>query len=176
MSARRLRIAVDVGGTFTDVTLWDPRGPRLVAAKALTTPKDRAIGVLEGVALALEAAGSRAEEVLEVVHGSTTGTNALIERTGAKVGLLTTEGFRDVLEIGRIMRPEAGLYDFSVDLPLPLVPRQLRLEARERVDANGRVLVPLDDASVIAAAERFAELGVEAVAVCFLFSFVVAGA
>jgi len=172
MTARRLRIAVDVGGTFTDVTLWDPRGPRLVAAKALTTPKDRAIGVLEGVALALEAAGSRAEEVLEVVHGSTTGTNALIERTGAKVGLLTTEGFRDVLEIGRIMRPEAGLYDFSVDLPLPLVPRQLRLEARERVDANGRVLVPLDDTSVVAAAERFADLGVEAVAVCFLFAFV----
>ena len=137
MTARRLRIAVDVGGTFTDVTLWDPRGPRLVAAKALTTPKDRAIGVLDGIALALEAAGSRPDEVLEVVHGSTTGTNALIERTGAKVGLLTTEGFRDVLEIGRIMRPDAGLYDFSVDLPLPLVPRHLRLEARERVDANG---------------------------------------
>ena len=172
MTTRRLRIAVDVGGTFTDVTLWDPRGPRLIAAKALTTPKDRAIGVLDGIALALDAAGSRPDEVLEVVHGSTTGTNALIERTGAKVGLLTTEGFRDVLEIGRIMRPEAGLYDFSVDLPLPLVPRHLRLEACERVDANGHVLVPLDEASVIAAAERFAESGVEAVAVCFLFSFV----
>ena len=172
MDERRLRIAVDVGGTFTDVTLWDPRGPRLIAAKALTTPKNRAIGVLDGIALALEAAQARPEEVLELVHGSTTGTNALIERTGAKVGLLTTEGFRDVLEIGRIMRPEAGLYDFSVDLPPPLVPRQLRLEARERLDANGRVLVHLDEASVIAAAECFSSLGVEAVAVCFLFSFV----
>lgn len=172
MDEKRLRIAVDVGGTFTDVALWDPRGPRLIAAKALTTPQDRAIGVLDAIALVLEAAQARPNEVLELVHGSTTGTNALIERNGAKVGLLTTEGFRDVLEIGRIMRPEAGLYDFSVDLPMPLVPRQLRLEARERLDANGEVLVPLDETSVIAAAERFASLGVEAVAVCFLFSFI----
>ena len=171
MEQRRLRIAVDVGGTFTDVTLWDPRGTRLLAAKALTTPKDRAVGVLDGIALALEIARARPEEVREVVHGSTTGTNALIERTGAKVGLLTTEGFRDVLEIGRIMRPDAGLYDISVDLPTPLVPRYLRLEARERLDSNGAVLVALDEASVAAAAERFAQMGVEALAVCFLFSF-----
>ena len=171
MEKRRLRIAVDVGGTFTDATLWDPVGPRVVAAKALTTPADRAIGVIEGINAALAAAGARPGEVREVVHGSTTGTNALIERTGAKVGLLTTEGFRDVLEIGRIMRPEAGLYDFTVDLPMPLVPRYLRLEARERLNAEGGVLVPLDEADVTAAAERFAREGVEAVAVCFLFSF-----
>ncbi len=171
MDRRRLRIAVDVGGTFTDATLWDPVGPRLVAAKALTTPADRAVGVIEGINAALAAAGARPDEVREVVHGSTTGTNALIERTGAKVGLLTTEGFRDVLEIGRIMRPEAGLYDFTIDLPMPLVPRYLRLEARERLDAEGRVLVALDEASVAAAADRFAREGVEAVAVCFLFSF-----
>ena len=171
MEKRRLRIAVDVGGTFTDATLWDPVGPRVVAAKALTTPADRAIGVIEGINAALAAAGARPGEVREVVHGSTTGTNALIERTGAKVGLLTTEGFRDVLEIGRIMRPEAGLYDFTIDLPMPLVPRYLRLEARERLNAEGGVLVPLDEADVKAAAERFAREGVEAVAVCFLFSF-----
>lgn len=171
MENRKLRIAIDVGGTFTDVTLWDPRGPRLLAAKALTTPADRAVGVLDGIALALKVADSRAEEVREVIHGSTTGTNALIERTGARVGLLTTEGFRDVLEIGRIMRPDAGLYDISVDLPLPLVPRYLRLEARERLDSTGGVLVPLDENSVVAAAEQFAEMGVEALAVCLLFSF-----
>ena len=171
MTAPGLRIAVDVGGTFTDVTLWDPRDGRLIPAKAPTTPHDRAVGVLDGIAAALEAAGARPEEVAEVVHGSTTGTNALIERTGARVGLLTTSGFRDVLEIGRIMRPDAGLYDFSVDLPLPLVPRHLRLEADERLDARGSVLVPLDEASVEAAAEEFARQGVEAVAVCFLFSF-----
>lgn len=171
MTERTLRLAVDVGGTFTDVTLFDPDTGGLLSAKAPTTPGDRAVGVLDGIAAALEAAGARAQRVAEVVHGSTTGTNALIERTGARVGLLTTEGFRDVLEIGRIMRPDAGLYDFSVDLPLPLVPRHLRLEARERLDARGRVLVPLDEASVAAAAEAFAREGVEAVAVCFLFSF-----
>lgn len=171
MEDRRLRIAVDVGGTFTDVALWDPRGPRLLAAKALTTPKDRAVGVLDGIVLALQVANARSEEVREVIHGSTTGTNALIERNGAKVGLLTTEGFRDVLEIGRIMRPDAGLYDISVDLPTPLVPRHLRLEARERLDSTGGVLVPLDEGSVAAAAERFAKMRVEALAVCFLFSF-----
>lgn len=168
---RRLRIAVDVGGTFTDATLTDPETGRVVSAKTLTTPDDLARGVVDGIAAALAAAGARPDEVREVVHGSTTGTNALIERTGAKVALLTTEGFRDVLEIGRIMRPQAGLYDFSVDLPMPLVPRHLRLEVRERLDAEGRVLVPLDEASVVAAAEVCRREGVEAVAVCFLFSF-----
>jgi len=171
MTERTFRLAVDVGGTFTDVTLFDPDTGELVSAKAPTTPGDRAVGVLDGIAAALEAAGAKADRVAEVVHGSTTGTNALIERTGARVGLLTTEGFRDVLEIGRIMRPDAGLYDFSVDLPLPLVPRHLRLEARERLDARGHVLVPLDEASVEAAAEAFARERVEAVAVCFLFAF-----
>ncbi len=171
MTSRRLRIAVDVGGTFTDAVLWDPRSGRLTAAKTLTTPGDRALGVIEGIRMVLAAAGERADRVGEVVHGSTTGTNALIERSGARVGLLTTEGFRDVLEIGRIMRPAAGLYDFSVDSPVPLVPRHLRATARERLDASGRVLVPLEEADVIAAGERFAAAGVEAVAVCFLFSF-----
>lgn len=168
---RSLRLAVDVGGTFTDVTLFDPADGRLLSGKAPTTPRDRALGVLDAIQVALDNAGESPARVAEVVHGSTTGTNALIERTGARVGLLTTAGFRDVLEIGRIMRPDAGLYDFSVDLPLPLVPRHLRLEARERLDAQGKVLVPLDERSVVEAAEAFAREGVQAVAVCFLFSF-----
>jgi len=171
MSARRLRIAVDVGGTFTDATLWDPIGNRLLAAKAPTTPKDRAVGVLDAVRLALEVAGEQPQHVRELIHGSTTGTNALIERTGAKVGLLTTDGFRDVLEIGRIMRPEAGLYDVTIDRPPPLVGRRLRREVRERLDSQGRVLIPLDEAGVEAAARFFAQEKVEAVAVCFLFAF-----
>jgi len=171
MAGRRLRIAVDVGGTFTDATLWDPAGGRLVAAKAPTTPADRAAGVLAAVRLALAAAGERPEHVRELIHGSTTGTNALIERTGAKVGLLTTRGFRDVLEIGRIMRPEAGLYDVTVDRPPPLVPRRLRREAAERLGADGSVLVALSEDDVEEAARFFAREGVEAVAVCFLFAF-----
>ena len=170
MSERQLRLAVDVGGTFTDATLFDPATGRLVSAKVLTTPENRAIGLLNGVRAALAAAGARAEQVRDLVHGSTTGTNALIERTGAKTGLLTTEGFCDVLEIGRIMRPRAGLYDFTVDRPLPLVPRRRRLEATERLDAAGRVITSLDESTVIAAARRFAADQVEAVAVCFLFS------
>jgi len=165
-----LRAAVDVGGTFTDVTLSDPVSGRLVSVKTLTTPNDRAQGVLTGIELAVQTAGAAMHAVREVVHGSTTGTNALIERTGATVGLLTTEGFRDILEIGRIQRPMAGLYDINVDRPPPLVPRYLCLEARERTVADGSVLIPLDEDSVRAAVETFRENGVEAVAVAFLFS------
>ncbi len=170
MSKRRLRLAVDVGGTFTDATLFDASTGKLVSAKVLTTPENRAVGLLDGVRAALVAAGEGADGLRDLVHGSTTGTNALIERTGAKTGLLTTAGFRDVLEIGRVMRPQAGLYDFTVDRPLPLVSRRLRLEALERLDATGSVIVPLDEASVIAAARCFAAEGVEAVAICFLMS------
>ena len=114
MIERRLRLAIDVGGTFTDVMLADPVDGRLIGAKVSTTPGDRASGVLDGIAAALDRADALGGEVSDVVHGSTTGTNALIERTGARVGLLTTEGFRDVLEIGRVMRPMEGLYDINV--------------------------------------------------------------
>ena len=171
MTDSGLRVAVDVGGTFTDVILNDPASGRLVPAKVLTTPDDRAEGVAGGIDSVLELAQLPSSTIKAVVHGSTTGTNALIERSGARVGVLTTQGFRDVLEIGRIMRPAAGLYDCSIDLPPPLVPRRLRLEARERVLADGSVLIALDEATVREAAEAFASAGVEAVAICFLFSF-----
>jgi N-methylhydantoinase A len=170
-AARSYRVAVDVGGTFTDVVLTDRAGRRLVAVKVATTPANRADGVMNGIRAIAEAACVAPGAIEEVVHGSTTGTNALIERTGAKVGFLTTSGFRDMLEIGRVMRPHEGLYDFTVDRPPPLVPRHRCLEAVERVDAGGRVLVPLDEASVRAAADAFAREGVEAIAICFLFSF-----
>ncbi|HEY5896722.1 MAG TPA: hydantoinase/oxoprolinase family protein, partial [Burkholderiales bacterium] len=167
----RYRVAVDVGGTFTDVVLTDLGGKRLVAVKVPTTPANRADGVMNGVHAAAQAAGVAVSDIEEVVHGSTTGTNALIERTGARVGFLTTAGFRDVLEIGRVMRPHEGLYDFTVDRPPPLVPRRLCLEALERLDAAGKVLTPLDERSVQAAAEVFAREEVQAIAICFLFSF-----
>ena len=168
---RRLRLAVDVGGTFTDVTLHDPKNGRVLSTKVLTTPANRAVGVMDGIRTALADYGAKPGEVREIIHGSTTGTNALIERKGAKVGFLTTEGFRDVLEIGRIQRPMAGLYDINVDRPPPLVPRYLCLTARERVDAHGRVLIALDPASVERAAATFKAEAVEAIAICFLFSF-----
>lgn len=166
----RVRVAIDVGGTFVDAALADMAGNGLTAVKVPTTPADRAIGVMQGIAAVCEAAGIAPDRVAEVVHGSTTGTNALIERDGAKVGFLTTQGFRDVLEIGRVMRPMEGLYDITVDRPKSLVPRHLCLEAAERLGAGGVVVTALDEASVRAAAERFAAEGVQAVAICFLFA------
>jgi N-methylhydantoinase A len=171
MTRRAARIGIDVGGTFTDATLIDPESGRLFSAKAFTTPSDRSQGVIEAIRAVLAASEVAPTRVGEVVHGSTTGTNALIERTGARTGLLVTAGFRDVLEIGRVMRPMEGVYDMSVDRPPPLVPRRLCLEARERIGPNGEVLVALDDASVEQAAAELARQGVAAVAVCFLFSF-----
>jgi N-methylhydantoinase A len=165
------RIGIDVGGTFTDATLIDGESGRLFSAKAFTTPSDRSQGVIDAIRAVLTEADIAPSRVSEVVHGSTTGTNALIERTGARTGLLVTAGFRDVLEIGRVMRPMEGVYDMSVDRPPPLVPRRLCLEARERIGPRGEVLLALDDASVEQASIELARQGVEAVAICFLFSF-----
>lgn len=166
-----MRIGIDVGGTFTDLVLIDDDTGRIYYTKTLTTPQALEQGVLEGLEKVLTLAGASMDQVEYIVHGTTIGTNALIERKGAKVGLLTTEGFRDVLEIARIERPDEGLYDMTVDLPDPLVPRYLRLEVAERVGADGEVVRPLDRQSVIRAVERLKQAGVEAVAVCLLFSF-----
>ena len=171
MAAGNVRVAVDVGGTFTDVTLTDLSSGRIAAAKVLTTPEDRGIGVLSGIHNAFAANQLTLDAAREVVHGSTTGTNALIERTGATVGFLTTAGFRDILEIGRVQRPMEGLYDISVDRPPPLVPRHRCLTVRERIGADTSILEPLDEDDVRDAAARFRELGVEAVAICFLSSY-----
>ena len=165
------RVAVDVGGTFTDVTLSDPASGRIATAKVLTTPADRGQGVLDGIRAAFDAHRLGLDGIREIVHGSTTGTNALIERSGATVGFLTTEGFRDLLEIGRVQRPMEGLYDISIDRPPPLVPRHRCLTVRERIGADAGILEPLDEDGVRAAAARFREMGVEAVAVCFLSSY-----
>ena len=168
---RYLRMGIDVGGTFTDLVLIDDRIGEIRYTKTLTTPGDLAEGVLTGMEKILRQAGASIEAVEYVVHGTTIGTNALIERKGSRVGLITTEGFRDVLEIARIERPDAGLYDMTVDLPDPLVPRYLRLEVSERVAADGSVIRPLEQASVRRAVEQLKLEQVEAIAVCLLFSF-----
>src|SRR3989304_5114603 len=158
VSARSLapmRVGIDVGGTFTDAVLVDDTTGRMALTKALTTPRDLAEGVLAAMEKVLAQAGGVAESLKVVVHGTTIGTNALIERKGCRVGLLTTEGFRDVLEIGRIQRPKEALYDFTIDNPLPLVPRHLRLEVRERIDRKGEAIVPLDAEAVDRAAAVF---------------------
>jgi N-methylhydantoinase A len=162
-----VRVGVDIGGTFTDVAL--EAGERRFTAKILTTPQAPQDGVLAALRSVIATAGVEPGQVALIVHGTTLATNALIERKGARTALLTTEGFRDVLEIRHENRFEQ--YDINMDLPPPLVPRRLRLPIRERIDAQGEVLLPLDDASVDRAIEALAASEVEAVAVGFLHSF-----
>jgi N-methylhydantoinase A len=162
-----IRLGVDIGGTFTDVAL--EVGDRRYTAKGLTTPRAPEAGVLAVARTIIAEAGLAPGDVQLIIHGTTLATNALIERKGAKIALLTTEGFRDVLEIRHENRFEQ--YDVNIDLPPPLVPRRLRLPIRERIDAQGSVLVPLDDASVSRAIGVLAEQNIEAVAVGFLHSF-----
>ncbi len=166
-----MRIGIDVGGTFTDIVLIDDATREVHYTKVLTTHDDLARGVIAGIDKMLEMVGATFDKVDYTVHGTTIGTNALIERKGARTGLITTQGMRDVLEIGRIERPAAGLYDIFVDTPLPLVPRYLRLDVGERVGADGEVVVPLDEESAREAVRFLKDRAVESIAISFLFSF-----
>jgi len=166
-----MRISIDVGGTFTDVVLIDDATGRIHYTKVLTTHRNLAEGVIAGIDRILKMVSSSFDRVDYIVHGTTIGTNALIERKGARTGLLTTEGMRDVLDIGRIERPAAGLYDIFVDTPQPLVPRYLRREVRERIGADGSVVIPLDEETARREVRFLKEQAVESIAICFLFSF-----
>jgi N-methylhydantoinase A len=156
-------VGVDIGGTFTDLVAIDAASGEMVVAKEASVPGD----FVRGVTAALD----RAElgELAQFRHATTVGTNAIIERRGARTALMTTAGFRDVLLAGRANKPD--LYDSDWDPPAPLVPRSHIVGVRERLDYAGRVVVPLDLADVAAAARRLRELGVEAVAICFLNAF-----
>ena len=160
------RIAgIDVGGTFTDLIVVDDESGEVRIAKVPTTVENQAFGVLA----ALDAAGVDPSGLEAIVHGTTTTTNAMLERKIATVGLITTRGFRDVLELGRRTRPTPyGLKGRFV----PLIERRLRLEVDERVDAEGQVLVPLDEAQVAVAAEQLIALGAESVVIHFLHSYI----
>jgi len=157
-------LASDIGGTFTDVVAFD--GKRILFGKTLSTPARLVDGVAAGVAKA----GARYADAGAFLHGSTIAINTLLERTGAKTALLTTEGFRDVYEIGRINRPDA--YNLYFKKHVPLVERALRLEVRERITAEGEVHVPLDEASVHAACDRIEAESVAAVAIMLLHCYV----
>ena len=160
------RVAVDIGGTFTDLVLMRS-GTVVASAKLLTTPEDPSIAVESGLARLLQLVPG--PQIGEVVHGTTLVANALIERKGAPTALLTTKGFRDVLSIRRELRFD--LYDLFLDLPEPLVPRRLRFEVDERILADGSVDRPLDPGAVRRVARRLDREGVEAVAVCLLHSY-----
>ena len=161
------RLAIDIGGTFTDVAL--EAGERLVATKVLTTHAAPERGVLDGVAKVFRMASVAPSAVRLVIHGTTLATNAIIERKGARTALIVTEGHRDALEMAHENRFEQ--YDISVDRPPPLVPRRLRLPVRERVDRHGRVLVPLDEDTVHALLPVLDEHGVESVAVGLIHGY-----
>lgn len=169
--AGSLRVGVDSGGTFTDVCIFDEATGDVRVWKVSSTPADPSIGIARGVeeGLAEQAAAGRGGTVAHFGHGTTVGTNALLTGRGARTGLVTTAGFRDVLEIRRQTRPD--LYDLQTEKPATLVPRNLRVEVRERVLFDGTVDEPLREEDVRAAARRLKAEGVEAVAVSLLFSF-----
>ena len=164
------RIGVDSGGTFTDVCLFDDASGRVEVWKVASTPEDPSAGIAQGVAEALERVGATPADVGYFGHGTTVGTNTLIQHRGVKTGLIVTDGFRDLLEIGRQKRPD--LYDLLASKPPVLVAREMRLEVPERVHHDGSVETALDEQAVRAAARALKAAGVEAIAICFLYGFI----
>jgi len=168
-NAHRFRAGVDIGGTFTDLTLVDDQSGRLWVGKILTTPGDPSVAVQEGLAQLLRETGTPAGGLGNVIHGTTLVTNAIIERKGARTALLTTRGFRDTVEIGRESRYDQ--YDLFLELPQPLVPRRWRREVAERILDDGSVLEPLDVEGVEQEVAALRAEGIEAIAVCLLHSY-----
>ena len=166
-----MQIGVDIGGTFTDIVALGPDG-RLVLTKVPSTPKDLLLGTAHAVRRVLGLAGAAPADVERFIHGTTVATNAVLEQKGAVTAVLTTEGFEDVLEMGRQKR--SRMYDLDMDPETPtfLAPRRRRVGIRERLDASGQTLVLLDEAQVRAEVTRLRAEGVQALAVCYLFSFI----
>ena len=162
------RLGVDVGGTFTDLVLVGPDG-RALTRKVLSSTANYAEAILSGTRALLADAGVGPEAIAEVIHGTTVATNAILERRGARTGLITTAGFRDLLEIGRLRL--ARLYDLDFERPAPLVPRRFRLEVTERMNHLGTVVTALDRPSVETAVDRLVAEGVESIAVCLLHAY-----
>jgi len=157
-----VRLAADIGGTFTDIALFDDKTGQLTFGKALSTP-DR---LVDGISLGVEKAGSDYASANLFLHGSTVAINTMLERTGAKTALITTDGFRDVYEIGRINRPDA--YNLFFQKHKPLIERALCFEVRERIRADGAVVEPLDESGLAVLSEKLEQLGIEAAAIMFI--------
>lgn len=161
-----LRIGIDIGGTFTDFVVYDPTTQKIITFKILTTPSNPALAVMTGLE---QIFAIRSDKNATIVHGSTVATNALLEYKGARTALVSTAGFKDILQIGRQNRP--ALYDLTVTLPVPLVPPDLRFEVDERVLHTGEVLQALNSSQIEALMTGIQSSGAEAVAICLLFSF-----
>ena len=169
MPQRSFRLGCDIGGTFTDFVLLDDQTGQILINKCLTTPGDPSDAVEQGITELSSQAPGFVAELEEVIHGTTLVINAIIERKGARTGLITTRGFRDVLELGREIR--YAPYDIFAQFPEPLIPRHLRLEVDERVRADGSVITPLDREHARQVVRKMLDLGVESLAVCLLNSF-----
>ena len=163
-----LRVGIDIGGTFTDIVMLAPGG-RVSTAKVLSTPDDYSRGIVEGLSGLMESESVEPGSLAQIMHGTTVATNALLEGKGARVALITTDGFRDTLEIRRLRMP--ALYDIRFRKPPALVPRNLRFEVPERVDARGQVERPLDEAAAAAAIEAALAAGIDTIAVCLLNAY-----
>jgi N-methylhydantoinase A len=161
------RLAVDIGGTFTDIVLLD--GERRFVSKVLTTPRAPEAAVIDGTQSALAAAGLAFADIGLFVHGTTLATNAIIERKGSKTALIATDGFRDVIEIADESRFDQ--YDINIVKTPPLVPRALRFTVPERLDVHGAIRRPLDEEAVRQVAKRIADKGIEAIAVALIHSY-----
>lgn len=164
-----MKLGIDIGGTFTDLVLLDEQTGYLQFGKTLTTYPDPTLGILDGVKQLMEQHRLNPQEVESIVHGTTLVTNAVIERKGAPTALLTTAGFEDVLEIGRELRYD--IYDIFLTVPEPLIPRNLRKGLQERVDKNGKVLIPLQKEEIQANIQQLKDQGISSIAVCFLHAF-----
>ncbi|MGD9066267.1 MAG: hydantoinase/oxoprolinase family protein, partial [Desulfobacterales bacterium] len=169
MGDGKYRLGCDIGGTFTDFVLVNDDTGEFTINKCLTTPGDPSDAVEEGVRQLLERAPGFMAQLEEVIHGTTLVINAIIERKGARTGLITTRGFRDVLELGRELRYDA--YDIFAEYPLPLVPRSRRHEVSERIAVDGRVIRDLDEEDVRRVLADLLELGIESLAVCLINSY-----
>jgi N-methylhydantoinase A len=166
-------IGVDVGGTFTDVYAFDPATGRTEVHKVPSTPEDPSLAIVAGLEGLRDRKGVSIADMERFAHGTTVATNSLIQRRGGRLALVTTKGFRDLLEIGRQVRPR--IYDLQADYPTPLIPRERCFEANERVAADGRIVAPLDEAEIARVVDAVLDPAggapVEGVAICLLFSF-----
>jgi len=163
------RLSVDVGGTFTDIVLFNEKYKRFYITKILSTPQDQSIGIVEGIKKMVKQVGISYNDISYFIHGTTVATNALLERKGAKTALITTEGFRDIFEIGRQRRPD--LYDFWAKRPKPPIPRYLIYEVPERILYTGKVIKELDENKARDIIREIKKNDIESVAVCLLHSY-----
>src|SRR3972149_6703169 len=164
-----MRLGIDIGGTFTDFVLLDDATGQVNTYKCLTTPRDPSDAIEEGIHGLASQVPDHVERLEEIIHGTTLVINAIIERKGARTGLITTQGFRDVLELGREIR--YAPYDVFAEVPEPLVPRHRRLEVDERLRADGTVVKALDESEARKTVRALMSMDVESVAVCLLNSF-----